>query len=132
MQRDAGVRLKVRRWLPSLLWAGVILFVTSVPGSAVPHQLAPYDKVVHFSIYGLFALFLNRDFSQVTSRWRAAFIAIALAVGFGAADEWHQAFIPGRSADPADWRADSIGAAGGAILFALYSRVRTPKTANIL
>lgn len=81
-------------------------------------------------MYGLFAVLLSADLSQVTSRWRAAFIAIAIAVGFGAADEWHQGFIPGRSADPADWRADSMGAAGGALLFALYTRIRTPKASN--
>jgi VanZ family protein len=54
-------------------------------------------------------------------------LAVAIAVAFGAADEWHQGFIPGRSTDPADWRADSVGAAGGAIIFALFSRIRTSR-----
>lgn len=130
MHRDAGVRLRVRRWVPPLLWAGVILFVTSIPGSAVPRQLGPYDKLIHFSVYGLFAVLLCRDLAQVTNRWRAALIAIAIATAFGAADEWHQGFIPGRATDPADWRADSVGAAGGALLFALYSRIRASKTTS--
>ena len=124
MRLDDELRLKVRRWLPPLAWAGVILFVTSLPGSAVPSQLGPYDKIVHFGIYGLFAVFLSRDLAQVTGRWSAALLAIAIAVAFGAADEWHQGFIPGRSTDIADWRADSIGAAGGALIFAFYSRLR--------
>ena len=128
MLRDAGARLKVRRWLPPLLWAGVILFVTSVPANAVPHQLSPYDKLVHFTMYGLFAVLLARDISQVTGRWRAAIMAIALAVAFGAADEWHQRFVPGRASELADWRADSVGAAGGALIFALFSRLRRSRT----
>ena len=127
MQPDDELRLKVRRWLPPLLWAGVILFVTSLPGSAVPRQLGPYDKIVHFTIYGLLAVLLSRDLVQVTTRWAAALVAIAIAVTFAAADEWHQGFIPGRAPDVADWRADSIGAAGGALLFALYGRMRGSK-----
>ena len=128
MLRDAGARLKVRRWLPPLLWAGVILFVTSVPASVVPRQLSPYDKGVHFTIYGLFAVLLSRDISQVTGRWRAAIVASAVAIAFGAADEWHQRFVPGRASELADWRADSIGAAGGALAFAFYSRTRRSRT----
>lgn len=130
MQRDDGLRLKVRRWLPPLLWAGVILLVTSLPGAVVPRQLGPYDKIVHFSIYGLFAVLLSRDLAQVTARWSAAVLAIVIAVAFGAVDEWHQGFIPGRSTDIADWRADSAGAAGGALLFALYSRIRASRTTH--
>ena len=123
--------MKVRRWLPPLLWAGVILFVTSLPGGHVPSQLSPYDKVVHFAIYGFFAVLLTRDLSAVTGRWRAALVAIVIAVAFGAADEWHQGFIPGRATDISDWRADSIGAALGALLFVMFNwfrRSRTPIT----
>ena len=120
--------MKVRRWLPPLLWAGVILFVTSVPGSVVPRQLSPYDKIAHFAMYGLFAVLLSRDIAQVTTRSRAALIAVAVAIAFGAADEFHQRFIPGRASDIADWRTDSVGAAGGALIFALYSHIRRSRT----
>jgi VanZ family protein len=120
--------LKVRRWLPPLLWAGVILFVTSVPAGLVPNELSPFDKAVHFGMYALFAVLLSRQISEVTSRWRAVLLAVVIAVAFGAADEWHQRFIAGRSSELADWRADSIGAAGGALLYALYRRNRRSRT----
>ena len=116
--------MKVRRWLPPLLWAGVILFVTSLPSGVFPREVTPYDKYAHFAMYGLFAVLLTRDMSQVTGRWRAAILSVMIAVALGAADEWHQRFIPGRSSDVGDWRMDSVGAAGGAVLFALYSRLR--------
>jgi len=116
--------LKVRRWLPPLIWAGVILVITSLPGSAVPKVLSPFDKAVHGTVYGLFGVLLAREISQVASRWRAVLIAIVVAVAFGAADEWHQKFIPGRSSDVADWRWDSIGAIGGALVWAVWALSR--------
>ncbi len=130
MRSDAGDCLTVRRWLPPLLWAGVMLLVTSVPGSAIPRPLIPYDKVAHFTAYALFAVLLSRDLAQLTGLWRAALFAIVIAAAFGAADEWHQRFIPGRDTDLADWRTDFIGAAGGALLFALYRRDRRARIAS--
>jgi VanZ family protein len=130
MRSDAGACLKVRRWLPPLLWAGVMLLVTSMPGSAIPRPLIPYDKVVHFTAYGIFAVLLSRDIAQVAGLWRAVLFALVIAAAFAAADEWHQRFIPGRQTDLADWRADFIGAAGGALLFALYHRDRRARIAS--
>jgi VanZ family protein len=118
--RDAGARLKVRRWLPPLIWAGVILVITSLPGTAIPTVLSPFDKAVHCTVYGLFGVLLARELSHVTTRWRAVLLAIGIALAFGAADEWHQQFIPGRSSDVADWRWDSIGAIGGALIWSVW------------
>jgi len=101
-----------------------MLLITSVPGNAIPKQLTPYDKVAHFTLYGLFAVLLTRDMAQVTGLWRAMLLAIAIAVLFGAADEWHQRFVAQRRPGVADLRADALGAAGGAFLFALYLRDR--------
>ena len=36
---------------------------------------------------------------------------------YGASDEWHQYFVPGRSCEFGDWIADT---AGGALAIALY------------
>lgn len=123
MSSDAGARLN-RRWMPSLLWAGVILVGTSLPGNAVPHEVSLHDKALHFSAYAVLGALLARDLQGVTATWWAALIAMAVAVAFGAADEWHQQFIPGRYSDVADWRADSIGAVGGTILWVLLHRNR--------
>jgi VanZ family protein len=122
--------LKVRRWLPPLLWAGVIVFATSTPSEYVPQQVSSFDKAAHFTMYAILAGLLTRHLSETTGPWRAAFLAIAVSAAFGAVDEWHQKYIPGRSTELADWRADSLGAAGGALLFALYRsrRSRTPTT----
>ena len=117
----------MRRWLPPLLWAGVILFGTSLPQEAVPVQTAKVDKLLHFSIYTVFSFLLTRQISDITTRWRAAAIAVVLAVTFGALDEWHQRFIPGRSTELADWQADSLGAVVGALACIAILRRRAPQ-----
>lgn len=123
--------MKVRRWLPPLLWAGVILIGTSLPQAAVPLQTSSIDKVLHFTIYTVFAYLLSRQISQDTTRWRAAAGAVVIALAFGAADEWHQRFIPGRSTELADWMADSAGAILGALVFVLlHRRKRQPTEAR--
>lgn len=127
MRRDAGDRVNVRRWLPPLLWAGVILVGTSLPSAMVPREVSAFDKALHFTFYALFAVLLSRQISEGTGRWSAAALAVLIAVTFGAVDEWHQRFIPGRSTELADWRADSIGAAVGALAFAVARRGSSPR-----
>ena len=44
---------------------------------------------------------------------RVALGALIITIGYGAFDEIHQWFVPGRWAELADWYADSIGAFAG-------------------
>jgi VanZ family protein len=52
--------------------------------------------------------------------------ALAATSLFGAADEWHQQFIPGRSQDVADWLADTLGAGIGVLTAAALRSRREP------
>ena len=88
--------------------------------SAIPN----FDKVVHFGLYAVEAFFLYQ-----AVRWpgRAGFslarvlaIVGALAV-WGAADEVHQFWIPGRRMEGEDVAADVAGAGIGAIAASLVS-----------
>lgn len=108
-----------RRWLPPLVWAGVILLGTSLPQQAVPVQTSGIDKYLHFSIYTVFGFLLTWQLLEKNKRWVAVMVAIVVSVAFGAADEWHQQFIPGRFPELADWQADSLGAVLGAVAAAL-------------
>lgn len=114
--RDAGDRLRLKGWLPPIIWAGVILTGTSIPSSVVPGRVSEFDKVLHFIIYAILAVLLTRQLAEVTTRWRAALLAIVISAAFGAADEWHQQFIRGRYPERADLVADTLGAASGALL----------------
>lgn len=129
--RNAGGRLNLRRWLPPLLWAGVIVLATSTPSSYLPDQVSTMnDKAAHFTMYGILAWLLARHASEVAGKWAAVVLAVVVASGFGAVDEWHQQYIPGRSTELADWQADSLGAAVGAIAYATFSRRRSRTLAN--
>ena len=54
--------------------------------------------------------------------WRRALLAIVLTTIYGASDEFHQRFTPGRTPDLLDLRADAIGACGG-VLAGFLARV---------
>ena len=124
--------MRVRRWLPPLVWAGVILLGTSLPQDAVPPQASDFDKVLHFSIYTVLAFLLTRQISEDTSRWRAVAGALVIAIAFAAVDEWHQRFIPGRFPEFADWMADSAGAVVGAVAYALLFHGRRQQGSGVL
>jgi VanZ family protein len=51
--------------------------------------------------------------------WRQIGPSVLIASLYGASDELHQYFVPGRSAEVADWVADTLGALV-AVLFAAW------------
>ncbi len=114
----------IRQWKYVIGWALVILILTSVPGSAL--QGAPSipgaDKVVHALLYGILGwLTASALVPKHHLRSFTAWIGIVL---FAAADEWHQRWIPARSADWADWGTDAVAAAAAIWLFNMASQRR--------
>jgi VanZ family protein len=119
--------LNLRRWWPPLAWIGAILTATSIPGAYIPVIGPPNtDKVVHVVMYGVLGFLIARalDDPPRMHRLRAFLGGFLFCVAMGAADEWHQLYIPGRSAEVADWMADSAGALVGAVTWTLRSRQR--------
>lgn len=105
-----------RRWAPVMLWGAIILVATSLPGAALPNvsDIPGVDKVVHGALYGVLGALVARAIGAKSgSAWLAAGVVVAL---FAAVDEWHQQWIPGRSAEAFDWVADVAGATFGASL----------------
>lgn len=78
------------------------------------------DKIVHFAVYGFLATLVCR----LGKGWRAALGAWLLVAAFGASDEWHQSFVPGRSSELADWIADASGAAVAVTLYTGWAGYR--------
>jgi VanZ family protein len=95
-----------------LLVAVTIFFASSQEHVAAP-EIVNIDKVAHFAVYGLLATLLVR----LGHRPRAIWLALLATSLYGASDEWHQYFVPGRSCELGDWIADTIG---GALAIALY------------
>jgi len=48
---------------------------------------------------------------------RIALAAVLASALYGATDEWHQSFVPGRHSEARDVRIDTFGAAAGAGLY---------------
>ncbi|MFZ5523325.1 MAG: VanZ family protein [Pseudomonadota bacterium] len=84
--------------IASLFWVGAKpIAVGLFPGEA--------DKVAHFAIFGLIAALLWLSFQR-----GRPLIVVAIASATGAADEFHQHFLPGRSASMEDLVADIFAA----------------------
>jgi VanZ family protein len=100
------------RWAPAVLWAAVIFTLSSISGlPAPPGGLT--DKHAHFATYAVLATLIVwglTDRSPARTTWGMAVAAVVLASLYGASDEWHQSFVPGRHVSALDWAADTAGA----------------------
>jgi VanZ family protein len=112
----------------------VIFYESSLADAPLPGGMS--DKLAHAIGYavlgGLVARAVAGGFPLALSPSGAA-LSVVIAVAYGASDEWHQSFVPGRTADLRDLLADATGAvaAVGAvwacgILWPLVARRRAP------
>lgn len=106
-------RWRHRLWLwgPALAYAAAIFGFSSLSAPPAPPQQLT-DKHVHFLVFGGFALVLLRAWAG--GRWAAVTLGASarvavVAIVYGAIDEWHQWFVPGRHADVLDLVADALG-----------------------
>jgi VanZ family protein len=114
-----------------VLWGPVIIVMALIfSASSLSDPGAPpggmSDKAAHFLAYAALGAALVRALaggraSGMTVRRIA--LAILLATVYGASDEVHQMFVPGRTPDVMDLLADASGAAAGAVLVALAARL---------
>lgn len=83
-------------------------------------------KSAHVVEYFIFSVLLWRAFRAEASRWqfRAAFLAAAIATVYAATDEFHQSFVPGRSASVHDVMIDASGAILAQIIVWIWMRRR--------
>ena len=117
-------RLFVRAslWVPPIVYMALIFHVSS-QSEPIPEVTAHvWDKLLHLSEFGFLAVLFYRAFTGEGVGWRIAGMLALLATSiYGASDEWHQAFVPLRSADVRDWVADTVG---GALAILLYVLIR--------
>jgi VanZ family protein len=106
---------------PALLWGAIVFLLGARSNLPAPRTDLPLDKLAHFVMYGILGAFAARGARRVGGwGW-----LIAAGLLLGAADEWHQRTVPGRTSDVLDWVAD---AAGFLLAFAVvYARVGTAR-----
>ncbi len=111
---------------PAIAWCLFIFIASSIPSDNIAMLPGFTDKVVHASVFGVLcwlshvALF-HQDWKFI--RRHSLFIAVCFVVLYGMSDEYHQSFTPGRSTDPYDLLADTVGGliyAAVALRFKLY------------
>jgi len=119
-------------WWP-ISWAILLFIASSIPGTAYPEVSLQYaDKLVHMAIYGALGGLLALA-ARMTRAWRSGVVwlfAVGVATVYGGTDEFHQLFVPNRSADLRDLLADMIGAGIGAAVVLLLTR-RRPSTQRV-
>ena len=108
--------------LPTLLYATLIIFLSSIPGDEQPQlEILKFDKVIHLAEYAIFAWLVYRSLLQLLSADRkrlASILSFLFIVAFAFFDETFQGSVPGRVSDIFDSLADILG--GTIIIVFLY------------
>lgn len=113
------------RWLGPI---GLMIAVSLCSGGAVatfpPSPIIATDKLIHYLVFGLIATSILRALPKEMNAVKATLIAVILTSAFGASDEIHQGFTPGRSQDIYDWVADTLGAITACIVYLKWKQYR--------
>lgn len=113
------------RVIPAILMMAVLFRLSASPSVGEGWLVAPWDKVVHATAYAClswcYALWWNKDVWTEKTISRIAIVVILCSL-YGASDEFHQSFVPGRCMDILDWVADTTGALVGASVYAAIIR----------
>ncbi len=136
---------QLRQWAPAIVWAAVIwLFSTqaftaeATAGFLLPflRKLFPHAshetlwfmhslirKSAHFVEYFIFGLLVLRAIRGERRGWvlRWGLAALMIAAAYAALDEFHQSFVPGRTASPWDSLLDTTGALAAQFLAWLHA-----------
>ncbi|MCK9462165.1 MAG: VanZ family protein [Proteobacteria bacterium] len=112
-----------------LVYAAAIFAVSHVPGRELARLgVHVWDKAAHAAEYvplgALLMLWLTSRFGRGARRThgRSFAIVVGLVIIYGALDEIHQLFIPGRSSSWSDVAADLLGGVIGASVTLAFRR----------
>lgn len=99
--------------IPAIIYACIIFVASSIHGTSLPSiALKVHDKIIHSAEYFLlgfliiWGLHYDRPLHLPDKR---AVLAVLIGALYGALDEIHQYFVPGRSSEVQDWLADLFG-----------------------
>ena len=138
----------LKHWWPALVWAVVISgfstgaftsdntsrFIVPILRYFLPHASAEtlellhflVRKCAHFTEYFVLSLLILRGIRAGAKgmhlRW--ALLTILLVAGYASLDEFHQSFVPGRTAAVGDVLIDTSGGAVALIVASLFARFR--------
>lgn len=116
------------RTVPMLLVMGTIFLLSHQPGDSLHLPSLPgIDKLAHGAVYGFLAAATIFAFSvryRQQNRRVVQVVTTFFCLCYGVSDEFHQAFVPGRSTSGLDLLAD----VGGALLVCLlWAELQKPR-----
>ncbi len=116
--------------LPLIIFALIVFYISSLSrlpdtGLSIPY----FDKLAHgggYFLFGLLAIRAFAGFPRPLKTSRMYTLAILLSLLYGLSDEYHQRFVPGRTADLFDFLADAVGIfLAATVHYLLHRRRRT-------
>ena len=115
-------------YIPLAIYWLILFIATSLPVERLPN-IGLNDKINHFIAYFILAVLVNLTLIfQRKSRFlfkKAPLVTIIIGLLYGAVDELHQIFVPGRFADTLDWMADGLGTVVGVlVVYYLINRLK--------
>jgi VanZ family protein len=144
----------LRYWLPVLIWMAVVFSASAdrqsyvhsstifepllrwlfpnMPGSTIAELHHGFRKICHLAEYAVLAWLVWRAIRKPVKNdprpwnWTEAGIVLAVVFAYAASDEFHQSFVPGRTALFTDVLVDTSG--GAAALLLLWLRRRMLKS----
>ena len=107
---------KISAWAPPALWLCLIAAATSIPNlDTSAYQGA--DKIFHLMAYAVLGVLAMRAVHLTWGMNKSTVFWTALAgLAAAAADEWHQALIPGRTVSLSDFIINAAGCGLGLML----------------
>ena len=136
---------RAKNWLPAVAWACVISVLSTDVFSSehtsrfiLPalHLIFPragaetlalmhavIRKAAHVTEYFIFSIFLVRGLRGQDRGWkmRWALWAVVIAAGYAGLDEFHQSFVPSRTASPWDALLDTAGASAAQVVLWIWN-----------
>ncbi len=113
-------------WASVLAWMGLIFYFSEITSLSDTGRIGTIESgmwlgfiprwtlewIYHGSMFGglTFITYLALRMSSPFKWQMAAWLALAVAVGYASIDEWHQSFVVGRTSDIRDIGRDTIGA----------------------
>lgn len=118
-----GLRPRLVRSLPALLWMALIFYWSSQPSLPIDAhpQSALLHRLAHVLVYAVLGPLVRLAVDALPAPARLAFV---ISLAYGVSDEVHQAFVPGRTATLRDVLLDGASA-GVALALLTWAQRRT-------
>ncbi|KAA3604078.1 MAG: VanZ family protein [Calditrichaeota bacterium] len=114
--------------LPVYLYLLLIFVMSSLKQVDIPQPDVPlWDKWIHFVEYAVLGFLLMRNLTTESVqklKENAVLVTFFFGTFYGASDEIHQYFVPGRYCDFMDFVADTLGILLGIGIWEIYIKIK--------